>query len=36
MKIAQATYSFNNVWSQDGKTLYTEANDRNKIKIFYD
>ena len=36
MKIAQATYSFNNAWSQDGKILYPHANDRNKIKVFYD
>ena len=25
-----------NVLSQDGKMLYTDANDRNKIKVFYD
>ena len=36
MKVAQQTYSFKNVWSQDGKILYTDANDRNKIKVFYD
>ena len=36
MKITRETYSFKNVWSQDGKILYTDANDRNKIKVFYD
>ena len=34
MKVARETYSFKNVWSQDGKILYTDANDRNKV--FYD
>ena len=36
MKVARETYGFKNVWSQDGKILYTDANDRNKIKVFYD
>ena len=36
MKIARETYGFKNVWSRDGKILYTDANDRNKIKAFYD
>ena len=36
MKIARETYNFKKVWSQDGKILYTDANDRNKIKVFYD
>ena len=36
MKVARETYGFKNVWSQDGKTLYTDANDSNKIKVFYD
>ena len=31
MKIARETYGFKNVWSQDGKILYIDANDRNKI-----
>ena len=35
MKVARETYGFKNVWSQDGKILYTDANDRNKIKVFY-
>ena len=33
MKVAQETYVFKNVWSQDRKILYTDANDRNKIKV---
>ena len=36
MKLAQETYGFKNVWSQNGKILYTDGNDRNKIKVFYD
>ena len=36
MKVARETYSFKNVWSQEEKILYTDANDRNKIKVFYD
>ena len=36
MNIAQETFDFKNVSSQDGKILYTDANDKNKIKIFYD
>ena len=36
MKVARETYGFKNVWSQDGKILHTHANDRNKIKVFYD
>ena len=36
MKVARETYGFKNVWSQDGKILYTDANDRNKIKVLYD
>ena len=35
MKVALETYGFKNVWSQDEKILYTDANDRNKIKVFY-
>ena len=30
-KIARETYGFKNVWTQDGKILYTDANDRKKI-----
>ena len=36
MKVTRETYGFKNVWSQDGKMLYIDANDRNKIKVFYD
>ena len=36
MKITQETYGFKNVCSQGGKILYTGANNRNKIKVFYD
>ena len=36
MKVARETYGFKNVWSQDGKMLYIDANDRNKIKEYYD
>ena len=32
MKVTRETYA----WSQDAKTLYTDANDRNKIKVCYD
>ena len=35
-KVARETYGFKNVWSQEEKILYTDANDRNKIKVFYD
>ena len=37
MKVARETvYDFKNVWSQDRKILFTDANNRNKIKVFYD
>ena len=36
MKVARETYGFKKVWSQDGKILYTDANYRNKIKVFPD
>ena len=36
MKIVRETYDFKNVWLQGGKVLYTYANDKNKIKVFYD
>ena len=36
MKIAPETCGFKNVWSQDGKYLHTDANDKNRIKVFYD
>ena len=36
MKVVRETYGFKKVWSQDGKIWYTDGNDRNKIKVFYD
>ena len=36
MKIARETYSFKNAWSQYGKISHTDANDKNKIMVFYD
>ena len=36
MKVARETYALKNFWSQDGKVLYTDANDRNNIKVFYE
>ena len=29
-------HGFRNVWSNDGKILYIDANDHNKVKVFYD
>ena len=29
-------HGFRNVWSSDGKILYIDANDHNKVKVFYD
>ena len=28
--------SFRNVWSNDGKILYIDVNDRNRVKVFCD
>ena len=36
MKTAPETYGLKIVWSQDGKILFTDVNDRNKIKVFHD
>ena len=36
MKVARETYGFKNFWLQDGKILYIDANDRDKIKVFSD
>ena len=36
MKVARETYGFENLWPQNEKALYTDANDRNTIKVFYD
>ena len=35
-KRARETYGFKNVYSQDGKMLYKDVNDRKEIKVFYD
>ena len=35
MKIGRETYSFKNVSLQDEKSLHADANDRNKIMVFY-
>ena len=34
MKIAQETYNFKNVWSQDGKLFYTHANIGTTSRYF--
>ena len=36
LKKASEMYVFNNVWPQDGKILFLDVNDRNKVKVFYD
>ena len=36
VKVSQETYGFKDLWSQDGKILHSDANDRNKINVFYD
>ena len=36
LKKAREMYDFKNVWSQDGKILFLDVNDRNKVKVFYD
>ena len=36
LRKAREMHGFNNVWSQDGKILFSDANDRNKVKEFYD
>ena len=36
LKKAREMYGFKNVWAQDGKVLFSDVNDRNKIKVFYD
>ena len=36
MKVAREIYGFKSFSSQDGKNLYTDANDRNQIKVFCD
>ena len=29
-------HSFRNVWTNDGKILYIDINDHNRVKVFYD
>ena len=36
LKKAREMCGFKNVWSQDGKTLFSDVNGRNKVKVFYD
>ena len=33
---AREIYGFNNVWTYDGRTLYKDNNDGQKIEIYYD
>ena len=33
---AREMYGFKNAWSQDSKILFSDVNDRNKVKVFYD
>ena len=35
LKKAREIYGFKNVWSQDGKILFSDVNDRNQAKAFY-
>ena len=36
LKKAREMHDFNNVWSQDGKILVLDVNDRNKVKVLSD
>ena len=36
LQAAREEQSFQHVWSNDGKILYIDVNDRNKVKVFYD
>ena len=33
---AREEHGFRNVWSSDGKILYIDVNDHNRVKVFYD
>ena len=33
---AREEQSFRNVWSNDGKILYIDVIDHNRVKVFYD
>ena len=35
LKKVREMYGFKNVWSQDGKILFSDVNDRNQAKAFY-
>ena len=36
LKKAREMHGFKNVWSQDGKILFSDVNDRSKVRVFYD
>ena len=36
LKKSREMYDFRNVWSHDGEVLFSDVNDRNKVKVFYD
>ena len=36
LKKAREINGFKNVWLQDGKMLFSDVNDRNKVKVFCD
>ena len=33
---AREIYNFRNAWSHEDKILFSDINDRNKVKVFYD
>ena len=33
---AREEHSFQNVWSSDGKILYIDVNNHNRVKVIYD
>ena len=33
---AREMYDVRNIWSHDGKILFSNINERNKVKAFYD
>ena len=36
LKTAREMHGFKNAWSQDSKILFSDVNDKNKVKVFYD
>ena len=36
LKTASEMHGFINAWPQDGKILFSDVNDKNKVKVFYD